>query len=294
MGSLRYALQIPASIREQAAIVTGRQQRAHGNRGTTAQAPVFPHALFTPGMTSYPCRNHREHPMSKSTRLLALLTLSYASMLPAQATTGPSRSFEHDVLLDGKTIGFHRFTLQDTSHGVRVTAHARFVVTLLGLKVFDYDHQIKEEWRGTCLERMDATTKQNGQTSRVEGDSASRVFTVRKDESSKSLEDCVASFAYWDKTRLLQRTALLNPQTGEYVPVTIESLGMQSEPMTSGQPLVERYRILGRQIDITVSYAASTGQWEALESRLENGRSLQYRLKSAHPTPSLPAVASTR
>ena len=210
---------------------------------------------------------------------LALLVLACAPLLPVHATTGTSRSFEHDVLLDGKPIGFHRFTLQDTESGVRLDAQARFVVKVLGLKVFDYDHRVVEHWQGACLENLDATTHQNGRTSRVEGDASTSTFLVRKDTTSKSIEDCVASFAYWDKTRLLSRTALLNPQTGEYVPVTIQSLGLQPTSEDPAQPTVERFRILGKQIDITVSYEQSSGQWVALQSRLENGRELQYRLR---------------
>ena len=224
--------------------------------------------------------------MSTFTRRITLLILGCATLLSAHATTGASRSFQHDVLLDGKPIGFHRFTLQDTGSGVRVDGHARFVVKLLGLKVFDYDHRISEQWDGACLERLEATTLQNGRTSRVEGSASTRTFTVRNDAATKPIDDCVASFAYWDKSRLLQRTALLNPQTGEYVPVTIESLGLHPASDEPGQPPVERFRILGKQIDIIVSYEPVTGQWLALESRLENGRALQYRLRPAdRPAP---------
>jgi hypothetical protein len=231
--------------------------------------------------------------MANLTNRICLLFVSCATALAVHATTNPPNSLQHDVLLDGKPIGFHRFTIHDTGSGLRVDGHAKFVVKLLGLKVFDYDHRISEQWRGACLERLDAVTQQNGQTSRVEGYSSSRIFTVRKDAASEPLSECVASFAYWDKTRLLERTALLNPQTGEYVPVTIENLGVQRERAGSGQSTVERYRILGRQIDITVSYDQPTGQWLTLESRLENGRSLQYRLRRAEmatPTSALGAM----
>lgn len=217
--------------------------------------------------------------MAKLTVCVILLCLASVTANAVHASTGSARSFQHDVLLDGKPIGFHRFTLQDTGTGLRVEGHANFVVKLLGLKVFDYDHRVAEEWRNGCLARLDATTRQNGKTSRVEGNSSADVFTVQRNDDSKPLEQCVASFAYWDRATLLQRTSLLNPQTGEYVPVTIEHLGRQELQVANGEPLVDRYRILGKDIDITVSYENSSGQWLALESQLENGRWLQYRLR---------------
>jgi len=232
-------------------------------------------------------------PMHTITHCIALLVPATATLLPVHATTGTSRFFEHDVLLDGKPIGFHRFTLQDTESGVRLDAQARFVVKVLGLKVFDYDRRVVEHWQGACLENLDAPTQQNGLTSRVEGDASTSTFSVRKATTSKSIDECEASFAYSDKVRLLLRTALLNPQTGEYAPVTIENLGLQPASNTSGLLPVERFQMLDEQIDITVSYEQSTGRWLTLESRLEDGRALQYHLRrtdSAMPTSTTKAM----
>jgi len=40
---------------------------------------------------------------------------------------------------------------------------------------------------------------------------------------------------------------------------------------------VERFALSGRNIDITLAYAADSGEWLALDSRLESGRMLRYR-----------------
>jgi hypothetical protein len=41
--------------------------------------------------------------------------------------------------------------------------------------------------------------------------------------------------------------------------------------------LVERYSIKGKELDITLAYDAGSGEWVALDSRLEGGRTLRYR-----------------
>jgi hypothetical protein len=40
---------------------------------------------------------------------------------------------------------------------------------------------------------------------------------------------------------------------------------------------VEQYSMRGKDIDIVLSYAAGSGEWLALDSRLDGGRVLRYR-----------------
>lgn len=40
---------------------------------------------------------------------------------------------------------------------------------------------------------------------------------------------------------------------------------------------MERYSIKGKALDITLAYDAGSGEWVALDSRLEGGRTLRYR-----------------
>jgi hypothetical protein len=40
---------------------------------------------------------------------------------------------------------------------------------------------------------------------------------------------------------------------------------------------VERFALIGRDIDITLAYEALSGEWLTLDSRLDGGRMLRYR-----------------
>jgi hypothetical protein len=76
---------------------------------------------------------------------------------------------------------------------------------------------------------------------------------------------------------LLPRRELLNSQTGEYVPVQIDSLGRDRIRIGGREVPVERYSLKGKELDITLAYEARSGEWVALDSRLDGGRTLRYR-----------------
>jgi hypothetical protein len=91
--------------------------------------------------------------------------------------------------------------------------------------------------------------------------------------------DCLMSFAYWDQ-RFLQQQRLLNTQTGELIAVEIQSLGESQREIANRTLSVKGFRILAEpeNIDIKVFYHSADGRWVALESVLENGRTLRYAL----------------
>ncbi len=99
---------------------------------------------------------------------------------------------------------------------------------------------------------------------------------MRTVSGEERLDACVGTFAYWDRA-LLDRPRLLNSQTGEHVTVTLRALDETRLEIDGAQLAVERYALSGEDIEITLYYASETGQWVALDSRLEGGRTLQYR-----------------
>ncbi len=215
----------------------------------------------------------------------SLLTLfavtTWLALLPAtpvNATVGDgARELSFDVFLDDRAIGYQRFELTPTGDGTRIETQAEFEVKLLLVTAFAYDHRNTELWRGDCLQAIDSRTDSNGKTYSVSGRARGTGFVVATMEGERTLGDCVASFAYWDKELLLQRQRLLNSQTGQYVPVRIEPLGPDRVRIGQRDVAVERYALRGEGLDITLAYAVGRGDWVALDSRLDGGRTLRYR-----------------
>jgi hypothetical protein len=190
--------------------------------------------------------------------------------------TRPPRQWNFDVYLDDREIGSHHFQLSDSAEGLRLQTHAEFSVEFLTITVYAYEHRNTEIWQGGCLRSIEASTDSNGKHHRVSGVERGGRLVVSTQAGVRHLDECVATFAYWDR-RLLERQRLLNPQTGEYLPVKLESLGGGSVLLGSRNVAVQRYALTAEKMDIELAYDADTGEWLALDSQVEGGRVLRYR-----------------
>ena len=215
---------------------------------------------------------------SRSSLFALIASLAVAPAAPALAAAGESaRKLNFDVFLDDRAIGYQRFVLASTGEGTRIETRAEFEVKLLLVTAFEYDHTNTELWRDGCLQAIDARTDSNGKLYAVSGRARGDTFVVGTNGGERRLGGCVASFAYWDSKLLTQRRELLNSQTGEYVPVQIDALGRDRIRIGGREVPVERYSLKGKGLDITLAYDAGSGEWVALDSRLEGGRTLRYR-----------------
>lgn len=206
--------------------------------------------------------------------LLTAATLSAPT--PARAAPDGAREVSFDVFLGDRAIGYQRFLLSGRGGEVRVESRAEFAVKLLGITAYDYDHRNVEVWRDGCLRSIESTTNANGERYRVQGRNAGDAFVVDASSGERRLPECVGTFAYWDRGKLANRTRLLNPQTGEYVTVSLSPLGPGTVTLDGRRVEVERYALRGPDLDITLAYARGSGEWLTLESRLDGGRLLRY------------------
>jgi len=197
-------------------------------------------------------------PVRAGKRVLAVVAAA-AALAPCQATPdATTREWRFHVSLDGRPIGEHRYILRGAGDSRELTSEARFRVRVLFFDAYRYDHRASETWRGDCLQQLDASTVVNGK---------------RTDVAVTPVDECVQTFAYWNPS-ILGASRLLNPQTGETVPVQIRELGGD---VIAGQP-AERFRLNSGgatplQIDLWYSPARD---WLALESRTAEGRTLRY------------------
>lgn len=204
----------------------------------------------------------------------AAVILGSFALPAANAADGEVHRFR--VLLDGKPIGTHQFEITRAHDGVeRVASLARFDVKILGLTVYRYRHEAQEQWQGGCLTGMQASTSDNGRALQVRAalkDGALHVEAPRADRR----DDCVVAYAYWDRDRLLAQRELLNPQTGEFDAVRIESLGEESLDVDGRPRPAERYRLSGDELAIDLWYSPQ-GEWLQLASAARGDRQLLYQ-----------------
>lgn len=215
----------------------------------------------------------------KTTRYLmqALVCLSVFANA-AVAADGSEKELLFRVLLDDKQIGFHSFRLAENAGRKTIEINADFDVTFFAIPVYRYDHSNREVWNGGCLETIVSSTDDNGDEYSVAGEMQGDFFKVAAQGAQNRLEaPCVMTFAYWNRD-FLEQSYLLNAQTGEYLPVSIDYEGV--EQLQIGPQSVEaaRYNLRNedKALDITVWYGESNGEWLSLESKVGGGRTLRY------------------
>lgn len=215
-------------------------------------------------------------------RVMALMLL-YAVHLPVDASSPASREWRFEVFLDDKPIGFHHFHLNSSGDTHELRGEARFLVKLLGFTVYEYDHQSHELWQQDCLQRIDASTDNNGTDLYVRGSRDGSQLLLKNNTGNSGIEGCVMTFAYWNPAILMQQR-LLNTQTGEYLDVSVQRLGEKTLQVEERTVPAMHYRLSSAEGDIELWYSTDD-DWLALSSTTSGGRELHYRRVAAPVEP---------
>ncbi len=212
--------------------------------------------------------------MSKRQLPALSAVLALAASLPAAASVD-DKTWQFDVLLDGKPIGYHTFELDEQGERTVLESKASFDVKFLFVTAFRYRHESTEVWTDNCLASIDATTDSNGKQQAVRGRTDADRFRLERPADS-ALPECVRTFAYWNPA-VLESERLLNSQTGVYEAVTVTFEGQETIDVAGTPVEAERYRLATRGGDIKLWYAAEGQTWLALEAPAKGGRTLAYR-----------------
>jgi hypothetical protein len=209
------------------------------------------------------------------------LALLFAAAASLAAPTAPFASTEREwvfaVLLNGKPIGEHRFTVVPMPEGRRVTSDASFAVKIIGITAYRYRHHAEEQWRGDCLAALEASTDDDGKASRVRAQAGADGLVVITASGKQPLPVCTMSFAYWNPA-IRTQTQLLNAQTGLLQPVQVTRMDTGAVEVRGRETMATRWRISGPASPVDVWYT-DDGDWVGLDSTVAGGRQLSYWLK---------------
>lgn len=186
----------------------------------------------------------------------------------------PTQVWNFQVYLDDNPIGSHAFAKYGKGSNYEMRIKADFEVKFLLFFSYTYMHSNREQWREGCLLSIESKTDDNGDLYEVVGSRDIDVFEVVANQQTRQLPACITTFSYWDPGFLTQ-TALLNSQTGEYMPVKITGPVADQRSDRGKTVDAQRYRIEGEAVDIRLWYSQA-GDWLALESVLESKRTLRY------------------
>jgi hypothetical protein len=220
--------------------------------------------------------------MNVATLPAAVTAFLWAALLPVHAGASSSQEWRFEVLLDDEPIGFHTFRLSDSGAMRELRGEARFSVKLLGFTIYDYTHRNHELWRDDCLQRIDASTDDNGEDFHVRGAIQGEQLVLENSTGNSILSGCVMTFAYWNPA-ILSQQRLLNAQTGEYLDVSVQQLGEKSLQLQDRAVPALHYRIRTGESDIDLWYSTNR-DWLALSTATSGGE-LRYRRLPAAATP---------
>lgn len=100
---------------------------------------------------------------------------------------------------------------------------------------------------------------------------------IATDKEQTVLGECIMTFAYWNP-EFLDQKRLLNSQTGEYVPVSIQPISEEQIEVRGQRVDAVRYALDAGKLDMQLWYTPDR-QWLALESETKGGRMLRYELR---------------
>jgi hypothetical protein len=188
------------------------------------------------------------------------------------------------VFLDQREIGFHDFSVTTSGEQLRMETIAEFDVKILFFNAYSYRHNNVELWNDDCLTSINSTTDANGDDFIVNGVVDNDHFVVSDGNGTKSLPNCIQTFAYWNP-EFLNSSNLLNSQTGELESVSITFEAEDVFQFDGTAISAHRYVIDAKTAAITLWYSSEDARWLALQSVDSEGRKIRY-IPVAIPDPS--------
>ncbi len=211
------------------------------------------------------------------TRFAAFALALLGAVATVTAEEGAADRWEFEVYVDDKRIGNHVFEIVENGSLQQSVNTAEFRYRVLLIPAWRYSHTNTEQWNDDgCLESFEASTRVNGRQSEVTGARTDDGFVVDTGEVTTELPPCIMSFAYWDP-RFLEQPRLIDPQTGQYLPITVERLPAEAVQVRGAEVSAQPYRVRADELDLKVFYSEQN-EWLALESTGKGGRVIRYEL----------------
>jgi len=99
----------------------------------------------------------------------------------------PVHSWNFRVYLNHDLIGYHDFTLTSLGAARELRSAAHFLVKVLFINAYHYDHHAAEIWHGDCLERLESHSDDDGKMLSVHVHSVGHELDVEATDAHYSL-----------------------------------------------------------------------------------------------------------
>jgi hypothetical protein len=201
---------------------------------------------------------------------------AFAAQGQATAQTVPPQPpppIRFDVIRAGDVIGSHRVDFVPGEEGYDVRTRIDIEVRVLGLKVFTYNNDSTEVWRGGRLVRFDSETQDDDSKFFVRGRAERDSFRIENRNGVQQAPATIMVASYWTP-EIARRTELLDPQRGRVKTQQMLGQDVINLNLANGAIQATRYRLVG----ITDGWVAydRQGTWVAAELH-KKGSDILYR-----------------
>ena len=192
---------------------------------------------------------------------LVVAPAALASMLTSVPLSGELR---FKILRNGTPIGEQLVTFTQNGSALQVDTSSEMLVRVLGVPVFRYQAQVREEWVEGTFRHMQSRVLHNGDQFSVAAHQISGGYAI---ESSKVGDytytgaQQLLPLTYWNKQML--NAMLLNTETGRHYPATATSAGWDSVPTAQGGKISAQRFNLTDHLHLSIWYDQQD-EWSGL------------------------------
>jgi hypothetical protein len=162
------------------------------------------------------------------------------------------------VFRDGAPLGHHRVSFRREADDLHVEIDIALEVRLLFLPVFSYRHKNHEVWRDGRLVAIDTETDDDGEAFWLRGRATAAGLAVEGSGGTFLAPADVLPTSYWN-SQTVERTELLDTQSGRLIQVAIAPAGVESIKIADRTAKARRYQVTG---DLTLDlWYTAEGEW---------------------------------
>ena len=162
---------------------------------------------------------------------------------PAAAPS--TETLQYAIMRKGEQIGTHRVEFRRAGKETSVNLATNVEVKVLFVTAYRFQHTATERWVNGRLVALDAETDDNGKQHRVSVALKGTALQIDADGKASQADKNIIPGSLWNPD-LLRQSVMLDPQTGQVMPISVVDEGTEQVTTESGPATAHRYTIKGK------------------------------------------------
>ncbi len=159
-----------------------------------------------------------------------------------------------EVYRNGDRFGTHAVSFRESGDELEVETDIDLRVGLGPVTFFRYRHDAREVWRDGQLVSLNSQTLKDGRNLSLNvASNGAEALDIEGEAGVSAAPLGSVPTSYWNMA-LIERTEMLNTETGELMPISVRELGAENVEAGGETVRATRYRIDGGPIPLDILY----------------------------------------